>query len=222
MKHTNRAVSLTITGVLLVATYVAAQMLSDVLSLKIALVAGFSIDAGTFIYPFTFTLRDMVHKLLGRSAARTVIVAAGAINLLMAGCFAFAAWLPPDPTWPLQREFVAVLTPVWRIVLASIVAEVASEFTDTEIYHLWVTQVTHRYQWARVLVSNSVSVPLDSLIFCWGAFGGQLPAATVWSIFWSNVIVKGGVTVVSLPGIYLVPEREGQNGGQGCQRMDNG
>jgi len=172
-------------GVLVVAAYVAAQMLSDVLSLKIALVAGFSIDAGTFVYPFTFTLRDLVHKLLGRAAARTVIVAAAVINLMMAGLFAFAAWLPPDPAWTLQREFAAVLTPVW---------------------HLWVTRVTRRYQWARVLVSNTVSVPLDSLIFCWGAFGGQLPAATVWSIFWANVLVKGAVTLVSLPGIYLVPE----------------
>jgi len=193
-------------GVLVVAAYIAAQVLSDVLSLKIALVAGFSIDAGTFIYPFTFTLRDLVHKLLGRAAARTVIIAAGVINLLMAGLFAFAAWLPPDPAWPLQREFAAILAPVWRIVLASIVAEIASEFTDTEVYHLWVTRVTRRFQWARVLTSNAVSVPLDSLIFCWGAFGGQLPGATVWSIFWANVLVKGLVTLVSLPGIYLVPE----------------
>ena len=195
-------------GVLVVAAYIAAQMLSDVLSLKIALVAGFSIDAGTFVYPFTFTLRDLVHKLLGRPAARTVIVAAGVINLLMAALFAFAAWLPPDPTWPLQREFAAVLAPVWRIVVASIVAEIASEFTDTEIYHLWVTRVTRRYQWARVLTSNSISVPLDSLIFCWGAFAGRLPVATVWSIFWANVLVKGAVTLVSLPGIYLVPEMQ--------------
>jgi len=207
-QSSRRAISLTISGVLVVAAYVAAQMLSDVLSLKIALVAGFSIDAGTFVYPFTFTLRDMVHKLLGRAAARAVIVAAGVTNVLMAGLFAFAAWLPPDPTWPLQREFAAVLAPVWRIVLASIAAEVASELTDTEIYHVWVTRVTRRYQWARVLVSNGVSVPLDSLIFCWGAFGGQLPAATVWSIFWANVIVKGAVTLVSLPGIYMVPEDE--------------
>ena len=209
MKHSNNTTSLTIAGVLTVAAYIGAQMLSDVLSLKIALVAGFSIDAGTFIYPFTFTLRDLVHKLLGRPAARAVIVAAGVINLLMAGLFAFAAWLPPDPTWPLQREFAAVLAPVWRIVVASIVAEIASEFADTEIYHLWVTRVTRRYQWARVLVSNSISVPLDSLIFCWGAFGGRLPAATVWSIFWANVLVKGAVTLVSLPGIYLVPETRG-------------
>jgi uncharacterized PurR-regulated membrane protein YhhQ (DUF165 family) len=184
MSRSNRAVSLTISGVLVVTAYIAAQMLSDVLSLKIAFVAGFSIDAGTFVYPFTFTLRDMVHKLLGRPAARAAIVAAGVVNLAMAGLFAFAAWLPPDPTWPLQREFAAVLAPVW------------------------VTRVTRRYQWARVLVSNSVSVPLDSLLFAWGAFGGQLPVPTVWSIFWANVLVKGAVTLASLPGIYLVAERE--------------
>jgi uncharacterized integral membrane protein (TIGR00697 family) len=203
-----------LSGILTVSAYIAAQMLSDILSLKIAWVAGFSVDAGTFIYPFTFTLRDLVHKVLGRAAARTVIVAAGVINLIMAGLFAFAAWLPPDPTWPFQREFAAVLTPVWRIVVASIVAEVFSELTDTEIYHLWVTRVTRRFQWMRVLTSNAVSIPLDSLIFCWGAFGGRLPISTVWSIFWANVLLKGAVTLVGLPTIYLVRERD--------RRMTNG
>jgi len=200
------ALTLTQTGVLVVAAYIAAQILSDIGSLKIAWVAGFSIDGGTFIYPLTFTLRDMVHKLLGRRAARTVVLAAGAINLLMAGYFALLAGLAPDPTWPLQAAFAAVLAPVWRIVIASIVAEVVSELLDTELYHVWVTRVTHRYQWARVLTSNSLSIPVDSLIFCWGAFGGALPAATVWSIFWANVLVKGLTTLISLPGIYLVKD----------------
>jgi uncharacterized integral membrane protein (TIGR00697 family) len=197
-------------GILVVASYVAAQMLSDVLSLKIAAVGSFSVDVGTFVYPLTFTLRDLVHKALGRSAARVLIVAAGVINLLMAGLFAFAAWLPPDPTWELQQQFAAVLTPVWRIVFASIAAELASELTDTEVYHLWVTRITRRFQWARVLVSNAISVPLDSLIFCWGAFAGTLPAETVWSIFWANVLLKGAVTLVSLPGIYAVREPAGR------------
>jgi uncharacterized integral membrane protein (TIGR00697 family) len=219
MKRSDGTVSLATAGVLVVATYVAAQMLSDIMSLKIALVAGFSIDAGTFIYPITFTLRDLVHKLLGRKAARTLIVAAAAINLVMAGLFAFAAWLPPDLEVGEQLEFAIVLTPVWRIVLASIAAEVIAELTDTEVYHLWVTRITRRYQWARVLVSNAISVPLDSLVFCWGAFGGVLPGAVVWSIFFANVIVKGAVTLVSLPGIYLVPEKgregDGETGRQG-------
>jgi uncharacterized integral membrane protein (TIGR00697 family) len=208
IKYSNSIASFTTTGILVVSAYIATQMLSDILSLKIALVVGFSVDVGTVVYPFTFTLRDLVHKSLGRAAARIVIVVAAVVNLVMAGLFAFAAWLPADPTWLLQREFAAVLTPVWRIVIASIVAEIASEFTDTEAYHFWVTRVTHRYQWARVLISNSISVPLDSLIFCWGAFGGQLPGATVWSIFWANVLVKGGVTLLSLPGIYLIPEND--------------
>lgn len=198
--------------ILVVAAYIAAQMLADVMSLKIAAVAGFSVDAGTFIYPFTFTLRDLVHKLLGRQAARVVIIAAAVINLIMAALFAFSAWLPADPSWLQEMHwqadwFAAVLTPVWRIVIASIAAEVVSELTDTELYHLWVTFVTQRCQWARVLVSNAVSVPLDSLVFCWGAFGGLLPGATVWSIFWANVLLKGAVTLVSLPAIYLVPDR---------------
>ncbi|MCD6344002.1 MAG: queuosine precursor transporter, partial [Anaerolineae bacterium] len=140
-------------------------------------------------------------------AARTVIIAAGVINLLMAAYFAFLSNLTPDPTWALQNAFASVLTPVWRIVVASIAAELASELMDTEIYHLWVTRVTRRYQWTRVLLSNSFSIPLDSLIFCWGAFGGVLPVAVVWSIFWANVLVKGLTTLVSLPGIYLVKER---------------
>lgn len=204
--HSSNVATFTLTGILVIAAYIAAQMLSDVLSLKIAWVAGLSVDVGTVIYPFTFTLRDLVHKSLGRAAARAVIVSAAVINLAMAGLFAFAVWLPPDPTWPLQQEFAAVLTPVWRIVAASILAEIVSEFADTEIYHLWITRVTHRFQWARVLISNTISVPLDSLIFCWGAFGGVLPGPTVWSIFWANILVKGAVTLFSLPGIYLVPE----------------
>ena len=190
--------------ILVISSYIAAQILADVTSLKIALVGSFSIDGGTFIYPFTFTLRDLVHKLLGRGAARTLVITAGVINLVMAALFAFVAWLPADPGWGLQNEFTLILGPVWRIVIASILAEVASELLDTEVYHLWVTRVTTRYQWLRVLSSNAISVPVDSLIFCWGAFGGSLVAATVWSIFWSNILVKGAVTLFSLPGIYLV------------------
>lgn len=194
------------TGILVVSAYIAAQMLADVGSLKIALLGALSIDGGTFIYPLTFTLRDMVHKQLGRTAARTLIITAGVINLIMAAYFAFLAALNPDPTWPLQEAFANLLAPAWRIVVASIIAEIVSELLDTEIYHLWVTRITRRYQWARVLSSNAISVPVDSLVFCWLAFGGTLPAATVWSIVWANILVKGATTLISLPGIYLVRE----------------
>jgi hypothetical protein len=195
-------------AIVIISVYIAAQLLSDVGSLKIAWVAGFSVDAGTFIYPLTFTIRDLIHKQLGKAAARKIIVLAAVINLFMVVFFQFAAWLPQDPTWGLGKEFATILGPVWRIVIASIMAEVISELIDTEVYHFWVNRITRKHQWARVLTSNAVSIPIDSLIFCWGAFGLALPHSTVWSIFFVNVIIKGLVTVVSLPAIYLVKEND--------------
>jgi uncharacterized integral membrane protein (TIGR00697 family) len=195
-------------AIVVISVYIAAQLLSDIGSLKIAWLAGFSVDAGTFIYPLTFTIRDLVHKQLGKAAARRLIILAAGINLFMAVFFQFAAWLPQDPSWGLGKEFATILGPVWRIVIASIVAEVISELVDTEVYHFWITRITRRYQWARVLTSNAISIPIDSLIFCWGAFGWALPHSTVLSIFFANVMIKGAVTLVSLPAIYLVRENE--------------
>jgi uncharacterized integral membrane protein (TIGR00697 family) len=195
------------TVIIVVATYIAAQILSDITSLKIILFAGFSMDAGTLIYPITFTLRDMVHKAVGKKGARTIIVTAAVINLAMAALFWIVAHLPYDINTGHQPNWNSVLAPVWRIVIASIGAEVLAELIDTEVYHWWISKVTTRYEWARVLVSNSLSVPLDSLLFCWLAFGGILPIAVVWSIFGANVLLKGIVTLVGMPLIYLVKEK---------------
>jgi len=190
------------------AAYIAAQMLSDIASLRIVTIAGFSVDAGTLVYPFTFTLRDLVHKTGGIRTARWLIVAAAVINLLMAGLFWLVTKLPPDMNVGAQLEFGRVLAPVWRIVIASIVAEVASELVDGEVYQLWVNKVGQKLQWMRVLASNSVSVPLDSALFCGLAFVGRMPFAVVISIFAANIIAKGITTLISLPWIYLVGEKK--------------
>jgi hypothetical protein len=194
-------------AVIVVAAYIAAQMLSDVASTKIGLLGTLAVDMGTFVYPITFTLRDVVHKVLGRRNAQVLIVTAGAINLLMAAYLVWAAGFPSDPLWGLGAEFSAILGPIWRISLASIVAEVVSELVDTEIYHLFVTRVTRKYQWGRVLASNSVSVPVDNLLFSVGAFGWVLPWVVVWEIFVVNLLVKYAVTLISLPLIYVVPDQ---------------
>lgn len=190
--------------------YVAAQIFADITSLRILFIAGLSIDGGTLVYPFTFTLRDMVHKTAGVTVARTLIFLAAGINLFMALLFWIVSILPADMMVGAQTEFAAVLAPVFRIVLASIVAEVIAELIDTEMYQLWVKRMGQEKQWGRVLASNAVSVPVDSAIFVLIAFAGVLPASVVFSIFLANVLVKGLVTVISIPGIYLVKEQNVQ------------
>lgn len=205
-RSVERSVVLSRAAIIIVAAYIGAQMLADIASLKIGVVFGLAVDMGTFIYPITFTLRDLVHKLLGKRGAQTLIVSAAAINLFMAGYLMWAAGVTSDPEWGLGESFSTVLAPVWRIVLASIVAELVSELIDTEVYHFFVNRITRRYQWLRVLTSNSVSVPVDNAIFALGAFAGVLPWEIVWQIFLINLIVKYGVTLLSLPLIYATPD----------------
>ncbi len=187
--------------------YAAAQIFSDIGSLRIVNFFGFSIDAGTFIYPITYTLRDLIHKKSGKKTAQMMVITVALLNLLMAFYFWLVSILPADLSVGPQKEFGIVLSPVWRIVIASILSEVISELIDTEIYHLWVTKVTTKYQWLRVMVSNSVSVPIDSIIFSFLAFYGVMPLAVVISIILSNIIIKMVTTLVSMPLIYTIKEK---------------
>ena len=86
-----------------VGAYVGAQVIADVASLKIGFVAGRAVDMGTFIYPITFTLRDVVHKALGRRAARTLVVTAAVVNVFMALYLQWAARAPSDAVVPARR-----------------------------------------------------------------------------------------------------------------------
>ena len=203
MQDSRAIKSLVIVSVL----YVAAQIFADITSLRILFIAGLSIDGGTLVYPFTFTLRDMVHKVAGKEVARLLIVLAAGINLFMALLFWIVSELPADTFVGEQLEFGVVLAPVFRIVLASIIAEVVAELIDTEVYHWWVTKFGQSRQWMRVVSSNAVSVPIDSALFCIIAFAGTMPASVVWSIFAANIIVKGAVTIISIPGIYAVKDQ---------------
>lgn len=197
-----------------IGVYVGCQVISQVTSLKIGVVAGRAVDMGTFVYPITFTLRDLVHKSAGRRAARTMIFTSAGVNLFLAAYLAWTVRVPSDADWGLGDAYADVLGPIWRIVVASLIAMVVSELIDTEVYQWWVTKVTTSHQWARVLVSNAISVPIDNAVFAIGAFAslpllrhGALDWATVWDIFLVNLVVKGLVSVASIPLIYLVPDR---------------
>jgi len=94
-----------IRALVVAAAYVAAQMLADIASLKVVLFLGMSMDAGTFIYPITFTLRDLVHKTIGITAARVLIVTAAVINVVMAALFWWVSRMPGDPAVGPQTAF---------------------------------------------------------------------------------------------------------------------
>ena len=191
----------------LVSGYIMLQLVADVAAAKIIEVWGLTMPAGTFIFALTFTWRDMLHKRLGKEWARAAIVMAALCNLVMVVYFLFTIELPPAVFWENQDAFETTLGITWRIALASIAAEVVSEMLDTEVYHALIRRVPAQHQYLRVLGSNTVSLPVDSLIFATLAFGGTMGLSALWGVIKGQIVFKALVTVVSLPGIYTVPEQ---------------
>lgn len=191
-------------GAISAALYVSFQVIANVLSVKIITLGllNWPTDGGTLIYPLTFTLRDFIHKTLGKKISRQIIILAALVNVVFALLLWLVGWLPADPSWPLQEAYDIILFPIWRITAASIIAQVVSELADTEIFS-WVYKRTTDVR--AVLASNSVALAIDSAVFCVIAFGWVLPWSVVLQIMVTNVIIKMVLSLVSTPTIKLVP-----------------
>ena len=196
MKKTNLIIVLT-------AGYLLCQIIADVTASKMVDLFGIYVPAAVFIYALTFTLRDVVHKQLGKQQAVFMVLTAGVVNVLMAAYFMFTVWLKPAPFWGNQEAYNLILGVVPRIVGASILAEMISELIDTEIYH----RIKHLAPWKRVLGSNAVSLPIDSLIFVSVAFAGTMPLSALIAVMLGQILLKAVITVISIPLIYVIPDK---------------
>ena len=166
--------------ILVSVAYVAAQMVADISNLRDLMLFGFGVSAFSIAYPLTFTLRDMAHKLAGPHVARTLIIAAAVIYLIVQAFFAIISGLPPEMTPEESAALGQLLTPEWRFLLAAVVASVLSQLVDTEIYTRWVNRFGGEHQWGRVLVSNAIGIPLDRILFLLIAFLGSMSGEMMW------------------------------------------
>lgn len=184
--------------------YVAAQIFANILSTKITIlpIINLAVDGGTIIYPLTFTLRDLVHKVLGKNNARQLVIIAAGLNALMFFLLWLVGKMPPDPTWQFQEAYELILLPVGRIIAAGIIAQVISELIDTEIFSIIYKKTGDL---SAVFFSNLIGLLIDSVIFGMIAFLGQLPLATVMQIILANILIKLIISALSTPAIKLVP-----------------
>lgn len=204
------------TVVSLVGLYVLCQAVADVAATKFVQLGNITLPAGSMIFAVTFTLRDLIHKRLGKEWARAAIVLCGGFNVIQAAYLAWMAHLPAPAFYQLTQAWSSIFAIVPAITIASIIAEVTSELVDTEVYHFWFHRVTRgKLQWSSVLASNAISLPLDSFIFGTLAFvvlpnflGGQpIPFMDAMALVAGQIVWKAAVTMVSLPTIYLVKHK---------------
>ena len=192
--------------ILVSVAYVAAQLVADISNLRNLTLFGIGASAFSIAYPLTYTLRDMAHKLAGPHVARTLIIAAAVIYLIVQAFFAIISSLPPEMSPEESSALSQLLSPEWRFLMAAVVASVVSQLVDTEIYTRWVERFGSRHQWGRVLASNVIGIPLDRILFLLLAFVGTMSTDGLVEAFIGTTIVRLVFGIISIPGIYLVEE----------------
>jgi len=183
---------------LLIALYVACELIANVTAGRTVEVWGFAAPGGVFVYALTFTLIDLLNERMGKSGARQVVAAAFAANLLLALYTTLVLTLPTPPFFHEGDAYATVLGGTPRIVGASLTAYLLSSLLDVEVFAFWRERVGGP-RWMRVLVSNGIATGLDSAVFVAIAFYGSLPLIPLIA---GQYAIKMAVTVVSLPLIY--------------------
>ena len=210
IKKSRLSIDRTQASIILCGLYIFFSLAGNIAATKVTYFGSMVMDAG-FIYSLTFTWRDLIHKQLGQRAALTTIWLAAAINLLAAAYFQIVVMMPAQTDWAAsggQAAWAFLFSLQMRITLASILTALIAELIDTKVYQLWTSGRRAGWpQWTRVAVSNSVSIPVDSLLFPIIAFAGVVGTEGLHQMFWTNIIVKAAITALVFWTIYLVPER---------------
>jgi uncharacterized integral membrane protein (TIGR00697 family) len=163
------------------------------LPFEVAPGTGILVSVGTLVFGLTFTQRDRMHAE-GKPFVYKVIFLSAILNLAMLTSlrYVWGGWLLDvftrhEMVW-LQEATAMLIENGWRVFLASFLAIIVAESTDTEIFHYyrdrsWIT---------RVIRSNAISIPVDSIMFNLIAFAGSafFPPLILFKVILGEIISK--------------------------------
>lgn len=189
---------------LILASFVAILMISNVASAKILRLGPFTFDGGTILFPLSYIFGDVLTEVYGYRYSRRVIWAGFGAAALMAAIFTLVGALPPAADWGHQEAYQAILGQTPRIVAGSLVAYFAGEFSNSWVLAKMKILTQGRWLWMRTIGSTLIGEGVDTLLFVLIAFYGTLPGGLLVAVLVSNYVFKCGMEALMTPVTYAV------------------
>jgi len=187
--------------VILSAVFVASLVIASVLASKIIQVWAFFVPAGILAYSLTFLCTDVVSEVYGKEASRKVVLS-GFIGLVAAFLLTTLAlnW-SAAPFWQNQDSFDSILGSTTRIIIASLVAYLVSQYTDVWIFSQVKKLTKGKFLWLRNNLSTAISQLIDSVIFIVIAFYGVMP---LFELIIGQWVIKLVIAALDTPIAYAL------------------
>jgi len=189
---------------LITGLFVAVLLISNVASSKLVALGPLSFDGGTILFPISYIFGDVLTEVYGYRKSRQVIWIGFGCALLMMLVFIIVGWLPSAAGWENQDAYDKILGLTPRIVIGSLIAYFAGEFSNSFILAKMKVFTTGRWLFTRTIGSTIVGEGIDTMIFVMVAFAGVYNWDLVWLLIISNYIFKVSFEVIMTPVTYAL------------------
>jgi hypothetical protein len=184
--------------------FVSVLLISNIASTKIVDLKWFTFDGGTLLFPLSYIFGDILTEVYGYKQSRRVIWLGFFMALLMSVIFMVVGALPSAPGWNNQNAYDLILGLTPRIVIASLFAYSAGEFSNSYILAKMKIWTKGKMLWSRTIGSTLVGEFVDSILFVLIAFWGILPGSLIVTLIISNYLFKTGIEILFTPVTYKV------------------
>ena len=190
-----------------------------------------ALAVGVLPYPLTFLVTDLISELYGRARANFLVWTGLGLNFFILAVMWAGQALPavnPEamPPWQILRLSEGVFLPngdtvegaieffqllyycTSGAVFASMLAYIAAQFCDVQLFHFWKRLTKGRHLWVRNNFSTLVSQMVDSIMVITVTFGaaflaGQYTATEVATLVGANYLFKMCVALADTGPFYL-------------------
>ena len=165
----------------------------------------FEISVGLLPYPITFLITDLISEIYGKQKANQIVVAGIFASFFSLGIIYISKSVPAT-SWSYLDDgaFIRAFGNAPLAVLASMLAYLAAQFIDIQVYHFWKKLTKGKHLWLRNNFSTFSSQIIDTLtvlvLLCsfdiieWSLFAGLLVSGVLFKIF---------IAAVDTPLLYL-------------------
>jgi queuosine precursor transporter len=187
----------------LVGGFVAVLLCSNLVGAsKITMVGGVTFGAGILLFPLSYVFGDVLTEVYGYARSRRVVWTGFAAMSLASVMTAIIIVMPPAPGWSGQAALEQALGQTPRIALASMIAYLVGELTNSYVLAKMKLRTRGRFLWLRTIGSTVCGEAVDSAIFYPLAFWGVWTNELVMIVMITNYLLKVGWEVVLTPVTY--------------------
>ena len=187
----------------LLSVFVSSIITANIIAgIKLTNLWGFIVPAGFLAYAVTFPVTDIIDEVYGRDLAQKFVWTGFIANLVSLTLIGVSYYMPPL-TPQMQDLYSKALTPMLRIVIASLTAYLISQTHDVWAFMKWRKITNGKHLWIRNNASTMASQFIDTVIFITLAFYGVISNNVLLSMIWAQWIWKVIVAVFDTPFVYL-------------------